>query len=102
MWNIRSVRLAALAVSAGVIGVIAPRLAAGEPALGASGQAPAAVSPAAHRAHVVGRGETLWGLSRRYRPGEDPRRFVHEVGVLNELAGGTLLPGQRLVLPPPP
>jgi LysM domain-containing protein len=49
--------------------------------------------------HVVAPGETLWDLARAAAPKEDPRRMVDRLVMANHLHGGTIFPGQRLVLP---
>lgn len=85
-----AVRLAVVTFLAGVlIGVLMPRLFAFD------STAPAATQ----QVHVVGAGETIWGLAQRFAPGEDSRRFVHEVLELNDLRQPVLFPGQRLLLP---
>jgi hypothetical protein len=79
--------LATLAIGL-TLGLALPNLVAADP--GPS-------SPA--RIHLVSKGETLWGLARRYGGQEDPRSYVHEVLVLNRLEKSLLVPGQRLLLP---
>jgi LysM repeat protein len=49
--------------------------------------------------HVVQPGETLWQLSRQASPDSDPREVVDRLIRANDLDGGRILPGQRLVLP---
>lgn len=99
MGNVRSsFRLTVLVGAACVlIGLVVARPSAGQ-AGGPSLPVPAGVEVPA--VHVVGPGETLWKVARRWGPGKDPRRVVHEIQVLNGLAGGTIHPGQRLRLPP--
>ena len=70
------------------IGVLMPRLFASDHQ--------AAPAP---EVHVVGSGETIWGLAQRFAPDQDARRFVYEVIELNDLRQPALLPGQRLLLP---
>jgi len=48
--------------------------------------------------HVVAPGETLWDLAEAAVPGTDPRETVDRLIKDNDLAGATILPGQRLVL----
>lgn len=52
------------------------------------------------RVHVVSAGETLWSMASHYAPGDDPRRFVREVKLLNDLEQAQVFPGQTLTLPP--
>ncbi len=49
--------------------------------------------------HVVAPGETLWQLARSAAPSQDPRRIVDRLISANHLHGGSIFPGQRLVLP---
>jgi LysM repeat protein len=49
--------------------------------------------------HVVAPGETLWGLAREAAPDRDRRETVDRLVKANGLPGGTIRPGQRLVLP---
>jgi hypothetical protein len=49
--------------------------------------------------HVVRSGETLWTISES-RYGGDPRAGVWRITKRNGLAGGTLMPGTVLYLPP--
>lgn len=60
--------------------------------LAGSGQAPVYVE------HVVAPGETLWSISRHYRPDADPREIVW---MIQDASGCTALirPGQVLRVP---
>ena len=49
--------------------------------------------------HVVAPGETLWDLARAADPTEDPRKIVDRLIRANHLRGGSIFPGQELVLP---
>ena len=48
--------------------------------------------------HVVQPTDTLWSIAARHYAG-DPREGIWELQHRNHLAGTTLVPGQRLVLP---
>jgi hypothetical protein len=49
--------------------------------------------------HVVVAGETLWAISESHYGG-DPRAGVWRITTRNGLAGGRLVPGTVLYLPP--
>ncbi len=51
------------------------------------------------RVVVVQAGDSLWGLSARYAPQQDPRRWIYEVERLNGLRSGTIEAGQELRIP---
>lgn len=68
-----------------LIGLLAPRLGATD-------------EPSVQQSHVVQRGETLWQLAADHSTG-DPRKFIHQVQVLNGLKTSSIFPGQRLILP---
>jgi LysM repeat protein len=50
------------------------------------------------RTLVVRPGDTLWSIAARTYSG-DPREGVWELERRNHLAGATIVPGERLVLP---
>lgn len=49
--------------------------------------------------YLVQPGDTLWGISLKLAPHEDPRIVVQEVAEANGISAGELQPGQQLVLP---
>jgi polar amino acid transport system substrate-binding protein len=65
-----------------------------------------AVAVAAHRSsgagpehrYLVKPGDSLWSIATTHYPG-DPREGVWKIEHRNELAGATIQPGERLVLP---
>ncbi|MFC4561192.1 LysM peptidoglycan-binding domain-containing protein [Nocardiopsis mangrovi] len=88
----------ASATATGVLSVFfLTAVAAGASASGAP--AASAFLPASSSTVVVRDGDTLWGIAERVRPGDDPRRTVHEIVRINELPSSELEPGQELVLP---
>lgn len=48
---------------------------------------------------VVGPRDTLWEIAVRTRPGVDPRITVQRLIDLNDLSGGVVQPGEKLILP---
>jgi LysM repeat protein len=48
--------------------------------------------------HRVEAGETLWSIAEE-RYGGDPRAGVWRLQEANDLAGSTIVPGQRLLVP---
>jgi nucleoid-associated protein YgaU len=58
-------------------------------------------APRRPRTVVVRPGDTLWSLAERTDPGEDPRVASDAIAAANDLEAGSLVPGQRLVLPAP-
>ena len=48
--------------------------------------------------YVVKPTDTLWSIAAKHYPG-DPREGIWKLEKRNHLAGTTLVPGQRLVLP---
>lgn len=48
---------------------------------------------------VVRRGDTLWALASKLRPGQDPRELVYELTRVNGLQSRVLTPGMVLVIP---
>ncbi|WDU82304.1 LysM peptidoglycan-binding domain-containing protein [Caloramator sp. Dgby_cultured_2] len=48
--------------------------------------------------HVVQPGDTLWKISKMYRPNEDPRKVVWEIQKHNKISP-VIRPGQVLEIP---
>ena len=48
--------------------------------------------------HVVRAGESLWGLSKQYNPGMDPRESVWHIREVNNITP-LIYPGQKLIIP---
>lgn len=66
----------------------------------AGSQQRAAESPGAVEVVGVGTGQTLWGIAGDLAgPREDVRDVVHRIQELNEMSGGGLAAGQRLLVP---
>lgn len=53
------------------------------------------------RVVVVHSGDTLWSMATTYYDDSDPRPRVDAILAANHLRSSRLVPGQRLVLPPP-
>ena len=49
--------------------------------------------------YVVRPHDTLWSIATRVAPGDDPRDAVWRIRRLNRLAGATIVPGEKLVVP---
>lgn len=68
-----------------------------------AGAAPAGVRRVAQTSSgesvTVGRGDTLWVIATRTRPGADPRITVSQIMDVNGLTDPIVQPGQRLWLP---
>jgi len=58
--------------------------------------------PAAAGSYVVRRGDTLWSIADRLRPGEDPRPLVDALAAANAVDAAALVPGQVLLVPASP
>jgi hypothetical protein len=48
---------------------------------------------------VVGPGDTLWSIARRYAPASDPFDTIDQIRRLNGITDYTVRPGQRLTMP---
>jgi LysM repeat protein len=61
------------------------------------------VSPGAAPQHVsqivVQPGQTLWSIATQADPQADPRLVIQRIIAVNKLAGGSIVAGQRLVVP---
>jgi nucleoid-associated protein YgaU len=50
--------------------------------------------------YVVAPGDTLWEIAEaRSGPGDDVRRLISEIAELSGVDGGTIFPGQVLLIP---
>jgi hypothetical protein len=56
--------------------------------------------PVARHTYVIRSGDTLWSIAERVSPSADPRSIVDAIAGTNAIAGGALVPGQTLVIPP--
>jgi LysM repeat protein len=74
-----------------VILLCAAALAVGLAARSSSGAGP-------KRVYVVQPGDTLWSVAE-HTYGGDPRQGVWKIEQRNHLAGATIVPGQKLVVP---
>ncbi len=55
--------------------------------------------PPATASVVVGPGDSLWEIARQAAPGSDTRGVIAEIRRLNDLEGGAIAVGDRLVVP---
>lgn len=55
--------------------------------------------PVSGRSYVVRSGDTLWSIADRMAPSQDPRPLVDAIASANGVEAGSLVPGQRLVIP---
>jgi LysM repeat protein len=74
-----------------LIVICAAALAVGLAAHSSSGAGP-------KRTYVVRPGDTLWSVAARMYTG-DPREGIWRIEQRNHLAGSTIVPGEKLVLP---
>lgn len=44
-------------------------------------------------------GDTLWSLAQKYAPNTDPRNWIDQVTVMNNLGSVGILVGQRIAVP---
>jgi Tfp pilus assembly protein FimV len=88
--RVRRRRLAAAAV-------LVAAWALGGPVASAIGLGPEASAQA--RTYVVRPGDTLWTIAGRFEPDRDPREVVFALTEANRVDAGSLVPGQRLVVP---
>ena len=68
--------------------------------IGGAAAAEAGASAPLPLEHVVASGETLWSIaSFHVSPGEDIRPLVHDIAEMSDVRGGTIFPGQVLLIP---
>lgn len=48
---------------------------------------------------IVGKGDTLWDISREYGKGTDIRRYIRKIKEINKLQDGVIYEGDVLILP---
>jgi hypothetical protein len=65
--------------------------------LAAPGPVPVGTALSPHTVYVVRAGDTLWSIAERLDPQGDPRPVMTRLS--GQLGGGTLRPGERLLLP---
>ena len=53
------------------------------------------------RTVVVQAGDSLWAIAHRAEPTADPRETIDAITAASGIQAGTLVPGQRLVVPVP-
>jgi Tfp pilus assembly protein FimV len=80
-------------VAAALIAVLMSPLAAGAVRRGDPS------APAAQQVVVGQRGDTLWSIAQRVRPGDDPREVADEISAINGVQAGALTVGASLVVP---
>jgi LysM domain len=51
------------------------------------------------RVYVVRPHDTLWSIAVKVAPGDDPRDAIWKLEQRNHLAGATIVPGEKLVVP---
>jgi LysM repeat protein len=51
------------------------------------------------RVYVVQPHDTLWSIAAKSSPGVDPRDAIWQLERRNHLAGATIVPGEKLVVP---
>lgn len=66
---------------------------------GNTGQSVIVIDPVAAESVVVRSGDTLWSIASRELPHMDPREAVVALRAVNDVGGGEIVAGQRLVLP---
>ena len=86
-----------LIAAAAVVALILPWGGAGGRPLATSGSAPTGGALLAHQDYVVQPGDTLWTIASRLDPRGDPRPLVDAMTA--EIGGGTLVSGERILLP---
>ncbi|MEY4137421.1 MAG: hypothetical protein RL205_1549 [Actinomycetota bacterium] len=66
---------------------------------GSSADASATAGGPATASVVVQAGDSLWSIAKSLQPNGDPRSMMQTLVELNGLNGGSLVPGQALIVP---
>jgi LysM repeat protein len=90
-------RIAAVAVAVAVAALLGGQ--AADAATHGRHGAPGASGSARSLTYVVTQGDTLWAISQRFLPGQDPRDGVQAIERASHLDGPDISPGQQLTIP---
>ncbi len=59
----------------------------------------AGLAPDSYREVTICRGDTLWGIAKEYRPGENIEMVIYEIMKFNNLDKSGIISGQKLKIP---